>query len=277
LTTESNTHSFLVHEVKSAINAPWDALRFFRKHKTLLFAALSGHIVLFVLYMIAISQWVLPLLLEAGKTKDPAFFTTLQSLGFLWTLVSHLLLASFYVLATLLYSVLAVPIANLLLSPLFDVLATKSYQWVSGVELPQLGLTAFFKSFWLELLKLLFLGAIFFGTLLSVWLVLIAPLVFLFAIWFYGWQEVDRTLGLAGLPWKKRLWFGIRHFPACMCFGIWFYIPLAGTLLAFVMTAAAGILVAHVQSPAEKEEMNLLAQQKLGTQIAALQVDDDRR
>ncbi len=262
------------NEIAHALLAPLHAFSFLWRNKTLFWGALFSHITAFALYIFAIAKWVIPFSQEllapkiAGLTSDAmaiSVFSTFFSL-------------SVYVLAIILYSIIGISIANTILSPLFDIIAARSYEHITGMKLPNIRFSVFAKSFFVEVVKVAFMLALVVATVLSKLLILLSPLVFLFSIWFLGWQEIDRTLGLQGLSWRKRLWFGVRHFPACLAFGIWFYVPFLSTLCAFVMTSAAAIVAARVQSEKEKSDIeSLVAASTENTLKPKHSTLDDRR
>jgi hypothetical protein len=257
-----------------ALLAPLHAFRFLWQNKLLLWGSIAAHALAFCLYLFAISQWGIPFLQSHLSPHLATWTANTTAL----TVFSTLFLVSIYLLAIILYSIIGISIANTLLSPLFDVIAARSYEHVSGMTIPNLGFSSFAKSFLFEIMKIALVGTILLGTILSTVLLFLSPLVFVFSVWFFGWQEIDRTLGLLGLNWRKRIWFGLRHFPACLAFGIWFYVPFLSTVCAFAMTSAAAIVAARVQSESEKEEMQRLTLHKPApVSRSALTSDDDRR
>jgi hypothetical protein len=261
------------NEVAHALLAPLQAFRFLWKNKLLFWAAIFTHAAAFALYIFAISRWGVPVL-EAYFTPYLTHWTTNTTAT---SVFSGLFLASIYIFAIIFYSIAGISIANTLMSPLFDVIAARSYEHVSGMTIPKLGLSTFAKSLFVEVLKIALIAAIFIGTALSTLLVFLSPLVFVFSVWFYGWQEIDRTLGLLGLSWRKRIWFGVRHFPACVAFGIWFYIPFLSTLCAFVMTSAAAVVAARIQTEKERTEIQEFVNNSEVTAETSFSADDDRR
>jgi len=155
--------------------------------------------------------------------------------------------------SVLLFTVVGVPLLNVLLSPLLDVIAAKAYVETSGKPIPNLGAADFLRSLLSEASKAVIVyTVIVLGFFLPMLLpgglfvsAAIAPLGLLVSIWFFGWDNADRTLALLGWPLRRRIAFGLRHFLACIALGVWAFVPFAGTLLSFTMAAAGAMVVAR--------------------------------
>jgi hypothetical protein len=235
---------FLVHQMQSGFLAPLECLKFFRGHKLLLVSALAPHLAFLAGLVYASVVYGVPYVQSFGQSA-------LEGLPPL--LVESVLGLALILLSLLLYTLLGVSLLNALLSPLFDVIAAKAYEETAGRPLPELGFSDFFRSFLSECSKSLivitcltvgfFLPMVTGGLLLTF---LIAPALLFVSIWFFGWDNIDRTLSLMGWSLKARLLFGVRHALACFSLGLWVYVPFAGTLLSFTLAAAGAIVVAKV-------------------------------
>ena len=235
--------SFIQRELYEGFVAPLNSLRFLRHHKFLLVIGLAPHLAGMVGYFWFLSTHALSYAQQqlaswAGNMNMALFHFALAALV--------------YVLGTLLYSILILPLISTVASPVFDVIAARAYESTSGFLLPRSRFSEVVRSFLSECSKcILILGLFVFGFFFP----LAAPLLFLASIWFFGWDHMDRTLSLMGHGLAKRLAFGIKHLVACMCLGIWAYVPFAGTLLAFVMSGAGAIAVARLQSPRDVAQL----------------------
>jgi uncharacterized protein involved in cysteine biosynthesis len=228
----------------AGIMAPLESLRFFKRHKFLLVSALAPHILFFVGGLWGALHFLLP-------------FAEKYAAGLMeyvpgWILGS-LFGVALFLLYTVLFALVFVQVINAILSPLYDHIAAKAFEDRAGHDIPQLGPTDFLRSFISEVSKtVLICTVVLLGFLLPTILpggifftLIVAPFGILFSIWFYGWDQIDRTLALLGLPLKKRLVFGLRHFPLCLALGIWIFVPLIGSILSFTLSAAGAILVAQ--------------------------------
>ncbi len=267
---QNATLPYPANEIVAGLSAPIEAVAFLWRRKGLFVTALFSHLFIFGGYIWAVTLLVIPKLLLLLNPFLGAFQGSQIPISVFETLV----MVAIYVLSAILYSIIGVPIANLILSPLFDIITTRAYQSIANVELRDIEWSSFAKSFLLEIIKFAFLAGLFVATILSTLMLFLSPLVFLFAVWFYGWQEMDRTLCLTGFHWRKRLWFGVKHFPACASLGLWFYLPILGSLLSFVMAAAGGILVARVQSEKDKLDIQSFNSKSAGPRYDAF---DERR
>ena len=235
--------SFIQREMHEGFLAPLNSLRFLRHHKFLLVIGLAPH-----LAGVAGCFWFLQNHAIAFAQEQLAAWSVHVGQGvFKFALFSFV-----YVLGTLLYSVLVMPLVNTLASPLFDVIAARAYEQTSGYLLPRSRFSEVVRSFLSECSKCILLLGVF---VLAFFIPIIAPLLFLASIWFFGWDHCDRTLSLMGFSLPKRLAFGFKHALACMCLGIWAYVPFAGTLLSFVMSGAGAMVVARVQSARDVQHL----------------------
>jgi hypothetical protein len=243
---------FVTREMQAGFMAPIDSLRFFARHKLLLVSALAPHLALLVAALWASFAFGLPYASEQVVKMLPA--TGLLS-GVSPTIVLAFVGIAIFIACILLYTLIGVAILNVLLSPLFDMIAAKAYVETSGRALPKLGWSDFVRSFLSESSKMIlvytaFIVAFFLPMLLPggiLFSIVIAPGFLVVSIWFFGWDAMDRTLALQGRGLRQRLLFGLRHFVGCMSLGVWMYVPFAGTLLSFSLSAAGALVVAKVE------------------------------
>lgn len=230
---------FLSRDIQAGFFSPVDSLKFFARHKFLLVMGMAPHALGLVGYLWFLLNWVYAAA-ERNLTQLSAF--TPGSLS------GMALQAALVIFGLVTYTLIGLPVISVLASPLFDLIAEKAYIDASGRTLPKPSFADFFRSFVSECAKTLIILAF---IVLSFFLPLMAPVGFLVSIWFFGWDHMDRTLSLKGMTLGPRLLFGIKHFPACLALGLWVYIPFAGTLLTFAMSAAGAIAVAKIESPAD--------------------------
>lgn len=164
------------------------------------------------------------------------------------TLIAGAAQVTTFLIGIIAYGFIAVPIVNVLASPLFDVVAQKTYQSVrEQVETP-FSFTYVLRSLAFEAFKLLLIALLAVILIASQFLALLAPFALIFSLWFFGWDHVDRTLGVLGLPLRTRISFGIRHFVACLSLGVWMFIPFLSTLFAFTFASAGASVVARIHN-----------------------------
>jgi hypothetical protein len=230
-----------ISEIRAGLLAPLDAVGFLWRRKILLLLCLTVQIVAFVGYFWALSCWVFPAI-EGELTKS------LANLSYEWlrALLEHGAVASLYLLAFLLYALVMLPIVNVLAGPLFDWVSAEAYAEFSGEPVRSLSLGAVVRSLLFEVVKTAFLIGLLALTLLSYVAIFLAPIVLIVAIWYCGWEQMDRTLGALGYRPLRRVGFGLVHFVACMSLGVWMVIPFFGTLFAFAFAPAGAIAVARV-------------------------------
>jgi hypothetical protein len=267
--SSKNGKSFF-SEIQLGLMAPFYAIKFFKHHKMLLALVIVIYLAGFTAFMWAISRFFIPW--GTGEIGN------LFSLGttFVESVGAKVFAVSIYIFATLIYGLVGFPVLNLVASPVFDIIAIKSFEHTSGFVIGNTGFGDFFKSFVMEILKLLFLALLLTASFVSIYVAIAAPIVFLFSLWFYGWQEVDRVLGMMRFGARERVWFGVKHAAGCACLGLWFYVPFFGTIFASIMPAAAGILVAKMQSEADIQRF-LDRGGKYQTDAAKFPVLDERR
>ncbi|MBX9838705.1 MAG: hypothetical protein K2X69_10400, partial [Silvanigrellaceae bacterium] len=114
----------------------------------------------------------------------------------------------------------------------------------SGNKTPNQSFMDFIDSIISEVTKAVVILCLF---ILSFFVQIFAPIVLIIGIWYLGWNNIDRTLLLMNIPLRKRVLFGIRNWGLCIGLGIWCYIPIIGTLMAFSMAAAGAIVYAKFE------------------------------
>lgn len=216
--------------------SPLDSLRFMRLKKSLLVMGLAPYLVALGLYIVLVGRYVSPLLM--GFLIEKEFLTVAAET---WLNAIEFLL---WLLALMIFALLGPAVINTLASPLYDVIAAKTYESERRVTLPQIQFEQFLRSFIGECSKAalwfmatFLLAATPFATILG------GPL----ALWFMGWTHIDRTLNLKSMHLKERLLFGLRNAPACMALGLWALVPLVNTLCTFLMASAGAIVVAKAE------------------------------
>ena len=240
---EQPTGFFVTREIVAGFLAPLESLKFFAEHKIYLLMGLAPFVVGLVCYFWVFSLWGLPWVVSLLATWgfDPTGTGLLVTAG---------LTAIYYIGAFILFALLGMPLVTVLASPLFDIIAEKAFHThvKFPVQIPALSVRLFVRSFVNETLKtMLVIGCLFASFVVP----LLAPFAALGGLWFFGWDHLDRTLAILHLPLRKRIFFGFRHFLACVSLGIWRYMPLIGTLLAFVMSAAGALTVARISKQKE--------------------------
>lgn len=223
--------------------SPLDSLKFLMNHKALMVLGLAPTIAGLVGYFYLVHTQLLPWVTLELTTQQ-----WFQELSFNWAITQSLVFVV-YLLAFLVFNFIGMPLVNIIASPLFDVIASKALEEYGGQKLPKLSFFSFLESFLSQIFKAM---VYILGFMFVIWLPALAPLTFLASIWFFGWDQLDRSLGLCGLPVRSRILYGVRHSIACMSLGVWLYIPFAGTLLTFVMSGAGAITVVktrHVLTP----------------------------
>lgn len=235
--------SFFQRELHDSFLAPLNSLRFFKHHKFLLVIGLAPHLAGLCAYAWFLFWYAMPYAQQRllGWNTD---FSEWATKFFIGTLV--------LIVGAVLYTILLMPVVNALASPIYDIIATQAYQECSGYKLPRYKTSELVRSFVSECSKSVFIVGVF---TVAFFLPLAAPVFFILSIWFFGWDHMDRTLSLMGFGIGKRIRFGLKHSLACISLGVWTYIPFAGTLLSFVMSAAGAIAVVGVQS--KKDVINL--------------------
>lgn len=223
--------------------APIDSLKFLGRHKFLLLLGLVPHLVGFVAYIWALYVHVVPFVSDKFASYA-AFFSN--------SVAHFLLAASTYVAGLVLYTLVGLPLVSTLASPLFDIIAARTYEETAALKLPTLGFTDMVRSFLSECSKLTIIFSI---LAICFFIPLLGPVAFVVSLWFFGWDHMDRTLSLMGLNLRQRIAFGLRHSLTCLSLGLWSYVPFAGTLLSFVMSAAGAYAVARAQTSKECQHL----------------------
>jgi uncharacterized protein involved in cysteine biosynthesis len=215
--------------------APLDSLRFLRRNKLLLVLGLTPQVLGLAAFLALGIEWMGPALTTAVLGWFPESWNV-AALGFLVTSMTAILLL-------ITYTLIWIPLVGVIASPLYDMIASRSYAAASGMGLPTQSVTQAIGGLVSEGAKLV----IYFALLAMAFVVPpLAPFFLAFAVWYLGWDIVDRTLGQSSLTLGQRLRFGIKNPLACMALGLWAYLPLVGALLAFAFAAAGGIVAARL-------------------------------
>lgn len=232
--------SFFTKQFRVGFFAPIDSLKLLVKHKGLLFIGLAPHLLGVVAYFWAMHSWLVPLLVEKmianGVITATEQGTTTQSVA----------IASIYIIGMLLYALLGLPLVTVCANPIYDFVASSTFEKTTGQILPPSTLRTTFRSLVSEIIKLCVL---FILICIGFIVPISAPIIFLFSIWYLGWDFMDRTLSMLQKSLHARVLFGMRHPIACCMLGLWIYIPFAGSLLAFVMASAGAMAVGKLVQP----------------------------
>lgn len=223
--------------------APLHSARFLFQKKSLFILGVAPQILTFILYFWAvdkfiIGKWLLPFLNSLVlKTNNPFFLAMLKPQFFeviIW------------IVAFLFYGVLGAAFVNAAASPIYDYIAKKSYEASSKDKLPIQTIGDFIDSIISEITKAVVVFCVF---IISFFIHIFAPLLFLLGIWYLGWNSIDRTLLLLNLPLKERLRFGLQNTALCVGLGVWSYLPIISSLFAFTTASAGAMLVAKSKIP----------------------------
>lgn len=239
--TEVGRLPWPLNEIQCGLIAPFDSLRFFRRHKGLLFTCVTIHLLGFAAFLWGMGEFALPWIQEVVLGGDAAPGTLSQTLFVGAAKVAVLTLGLFV------FAIVAVPVLNVLASPFFDVIAQKAYEDFAVRTVPNPGWKYFFRSLGFEVLKLVLSFLLVLALLTSHFVALLVPIALVLSMWFFGWDHIDRTLGIRGIPLGRRIGFGIRHCLACTTLGAWMYVPLVSTLFSFTFAAAGAAAVARIE------------------------------
>lgn len=158
-----------------------------------------------------------------------------------WILQSHFISIFIWTIAILLYGILGITFVNAIASPIYDVITQAAFEETAQKKLPKQTFMDFIDSMISEFTKAVIIFSLF---IISFFIQIIAPLLFLLGLWYLGWNTIDRTLLLMNMPLKERIGFGLRNFALCIGLGIWNYIPVFSILIAFALAPAGAIAVA---------------------------------
>jgi hypothetical protein len=225
----------LLADAICGLTSPLDSLRFMRLKKSLLVMGLAPHLVAFIIYVVLAAKFIVPTVI--------GFLIEKQIVPVGWD-GYWVLDALFWLFALTLFALLGPSIVNTFASPVFDIIAKRTYEYYSGKKLPPESVELILRSFLGECSKL------------ALWLtvtIFLATVPFaafiggVVALWFLGWTHVDRTLNLQTLRLGERLKFGLRHAPACMTLGLWGVIPGISSIFTFLMASAGAVVVAKAE------------------------------
>ncbi|APJ02579.1 EI24 domain-containing protein [Silvanigrella aquatica] len=239
------THSPF-HQIFLGFKAPVYSVRFFLRNKVLLLLGIGPHIINLFIYFwiirsIVIAKWVKPLFHSLELRWEGTFVAPLFNPVLIEVVI--------WIIGVLLYGIFGTAFVNAVASPLYDIIAQKAYEKTSGRNIPKQTFMDFIDSIISEITKAVVIICL---VIISLFVQIFAPLVFFAAIWYLGWNSIDRTLLLMNIPLKKRLRFGLKNWGLCIGLGFWNYIPIIGALMAFAMAAAGAIAVAKHEDCSEE-------------------------
>lgn len=226
-------------QVSLGFKSPIYSVKFFKHNKGMLILGIAPHLVNVIVYFwvvknIILAKWISPLFHSLAEKWSESFFSPLFNSTFIETFV--------WILGILFYGIFGTSFINAVASPIYDIIAQRAYEKTSGNKVPKQTLLDFINSIISEVTKAVIIFSLF---ILSFFIHIFSPLIFLLAVWYLGWNNIDRTLLLMNLPLKKRLLFGIKHWGLCIGLGLWCYIPILGTMMAFSFAASGAIIYAH--------------------------------
>ncbi len=223
------------------MKSPIYSVRFFLRNKGMLLLGTAPHILNLIIYFwivrnIVIAKWIIPLFHSLALKWDGTFLAPLFNTVFIEIII--------WIIGFLLYGIFGTAFVNAVASPIYDIIAQNAYEKTSGNKTPKQKFMDYIDSIISEVTKAVVIFCLF---VLSFFVQIFAPIVFIVGIWYLGWNNIDRTLLLMNMPLRKRVLFGIRNWGLCIGLGIWCYIPIIGTLMAFSMAAAGAIVFAKFE------------------------------
>lgn len=224
-------------------SAPLYSARFLLQKKSLLLLGVIPHILNFFLYFWIVSKfiidkWLHPFLNSLALKSNSEFIVSILKPHFFETLI--------WIFAFLLYGALGASFVNAVASPIYDYIAQKSYESTSNNKIPMQTIGDIIDSIISEVTKAVVVFCVF---IISLFVHIFAPLLFLLSVWYLGWNAIDRTLLLLNLPLKERLRFGLQNISLCIGLGLWCYIPFISPIFAFTIASAGATLVAKTGVP----------------------------
>jgi hypothetical protein len=230
-------HSSL-RQIFIGLTAPFLSFQFLWKRKNLLLAGILPHIVNFIIYFWIIRNIFINKII-------PSLINSLIKNGqhstLVWILQSHFISLFIWTIAILLYGILGTTFVNAIASPIYDIITQSAFEETAQKKLPKQSFMDFVDSMISEFTKAVIIFSFF---IISFFIQIIAPILFLIGLWYLGWNTIDRTLLLMNLSLKERIAFGLRNFALCIGLGIWNYIPVFSILIAFALAPAGAIAVA---------------------------------
>lgn len=233
----------------ASLGSPVEAIRFLSRRPFWLFMGILPHVLNIILYVwfvakIVIDKWMHPLLTFLGIKWESSFVSGLAQ--------STLLEIVVWFVAVILYGAIGVAFVNVVASPIYDILAQKAFESTSGRKISSQSFMDFVDSIISEVTKGLIILSV---VIISLFLSFLAPVFFVASIWYLGWNHIDRTLLLLKLPFRQRIFFGLKNAPLCFGLGVWSYIPFLNALLSFTLAISGAILVAkHSEAYRYKDE-----------------------
>lgn len=147
-----------------------------------------------------------------------------------------------WILLLVVYSVIGFFFVNTIASPLYDIVAQKTYEEFSKQTLRDQNFKEILSSLFSECIKFIVIVAVF---ILSFFMQILAPLSFVLSVWYLGWSQIDRTLALMNWKLRDRFTYGLRNFLSCLSLGLWLIIPFLGMVFAGSIACAAAYCVAQ--------------------------------
>ncbi len=228
----------IVSDVTVGLFAPLQSLRFLLNNKFVLFIGLAPQVLGLVAYVWLSVEFLFPYVDTVIMENLP------ESWGSgIFSAIAQVIVG---LVMTVIYALAFLPLVGAIASPLYDYVAERTFEKISGRKLPKQGLGDLLYSMGSELAKLLVYYVL---LALTFFVSPLAPLFLVFSIWYLGWDLMDRTLTLMNLPLNRRVLFGVRRVLACLCLGIWAYIPIVGAAMGFALAAAGALSVARLTPP----------------------------
>ena len=222
-----------------ALLSPIIALKFLLKNKYLLFLSFGPHVIFFAIYILLLKLFFIDSYFKVFYDNYVGAHINFFTKYIFTYLVAQSLI---WVLLLVLYSVIGFFFVNAVASPLYDIVAQKTYEQVSKEKLRDQNFKEILNSLLSELIKFIIIVALFIA---SFFLQVLAPVSFLFYIWYLGWSQMDRTLALMNWKLRERFYYGLRNFLSCFSLGVWLVIPFLGMVFAGSIASAAAYCVAQ--------------------------------
>ena len=225
------------------LSSPFYSARFLFQKKSLFILGVLPHILNFFLYFwivktVIIARWLHPFLTTLSFKEQSSFFAYFLNPTFFESLI--------WLVAFLLYSILGTSFVNAVASPVYDYIAEKTYEHFTNKKLPKQTFEIFLLSTISEFTKAMIVFCV---LIISLFVHIFLPILFLFSFWYLGWNSIDRTLLLLNISLRNRLRFGLKYPSLCIGLGVWCYIPILSTLFSFSTAAAGAFVLSKVQDP----------------------------
>jgi len=240
-------------QILIGLKSPIYSVRFFLRNKGMLFLGIAPHILNLIIYFwivrnIILAKWIIPLFHSLAQNWNGSFIAPLFNPVLIEVVI--------WIIGVLLYGIFGTAFVNAIASPIYDIIAQKAYEKTSGNKTPKQSFMDFIDSVISEVTKAVVIICLF---ILTFFVQIFTPFVFLIGIWYLGWNNIDRTLLLMNMPLRKRLLFGLHNWGLCIGLGLWCYIPIIGTLMSFSMAAAGAIVFAKFEKKDSFSKNNMNA------------------